>query len=387
MVAQRTDILWRLAFKSLKRRKARTALTILGITVVVMLSLLFLSVGYSTENKVIPSFQKLNIDLVVLQQTALAAPYSSINESVATEIQSYPEVSAVYPYIIQVLTLIQGPNQNQSVVINALLPSHVANFYHVEPISGSYITDTTNDSIAVGVQAAKVLGLKVGDVATFGSSPTNRIQLKVAGIFTTYGTVDDYDLNMALPLAQRLFDKQGRVSAVILKLYDKSTADTIKNRIETAHPDLVVKTSDQYVADFSGPIRVLQGSISLISGLAVAAGVFGVSNTMLMAVIERRREIGIMRAIGTGTGQVLATFLEEALVLGAVGGSAGILLGVFASNILTIPSLIGITVTLDVPVPLILEALGIALGTALLGGIYPALRAARLQVADALHVS
>src|SRR2546426_4301269 len=197
--------LWRLAVKSLRRRKARTALTILGITVVVMLSLLFLSVGYSTENKVIPSFQKLNIDLVVLQQTALAAPYSSINESVAWEVQSYPEVSAVYPYIIQVLTLIQGPNHNQSVVINALLPSHVVDFYRVEPVSGSYITDTTNDSIAVGVQAAKVLGLKAGDTANFGSSSTNQI-------FTTFGTVDDYDINMALPLAQKLFDKEGRVS-------------------------------------------------------------------------------------------------------------------------------------------------------------------------------
>jgi len=379
--------LWRLAFKSLKRRKARTALTILGITVIVMLSLLFLSVGYSTENKVIPSFQKLNIDLVVLQQTALAAPYSSINESVAWEIQSYPEVSAVYPYIIQVLTLIQGPSRNQSVVINALLPSHVVDFYRVEPVSGSYITDTTNDSIAVGVQAAKVLGLKAGDTATFGSSSTNQINLKVAGIFTTFGTVDDYDINMALPLAQKLFDKESRVSAVILKLYDKAKADEIKNRIEAAHPDLVVKTSDQYVADFSAPIRVLQGSITLISGLAVAAGVFGVSNTMLMAVVERRREIGIMRAIGTGTGQILATFLQESLVLGVVGGSVGILLGIIASNILTIPSLIGITITLDVPIHLAVEALGIALGTALLGGIYPALRAARLRVADALHVS
>ncbi len=352
-----------------------------------MLSLLFLSVGYSTENKVIPSFQKLNIDLVVLQQTALAAPYSSINESVAWEIQSYPEVSAVYPYIIQVLTLVQGPGRNQSVVINALLPSHVVNFYRVEPVSGSYITDTTNDSIAVGVQAAKVLGLKAGDIATFGSSSTNRIDLKVAGVFTTFGTVDDYDINMALPLAQRIFDKEGRVSAVILKLYDKETADQVKNRIESAHPELVVKTSDQYVADFSGPIRVLQGSITLISGLAVAAGIFGVSNTMLMAVVERRREIGILRAIGTGTWQVLATFLQEALVLGVIGGSAGILLGLVASSILTIPSLIGITITLDVPVGLVVEALGIALGTALLGGIYPALRAARLRVAEALHVS
>jgi putative ABC transport system permease protein len=379
--------LWRLALRSLKRRKARTALTVLGITVVVMLSLLFLSVGYSTENKVIPSFQKLNIDLIVLQQTALAAPYSSINESVAYEIQSYPEVSAVYPYIIQVLTLIQGPGHNQSVVINALLPSHVVDFYRVEPVSGSYITDTTNDSIAVGVQAAKVLGLKAGDIATFGSSSTNQINLKVAGIFTTFGTVDDYDINMALPLAQKLFDKDGRVSAVILKLFDKAKADEIKSRIESAHPDLVVKTSDQYVADFSGPIRVLQGSITLISGLAVAAGVFGVSNTMLMAVVERRREIGIMRAIGTGTGQVLATFLEESLVLGVVGGSAGILLGLLASNILTIPSLIGITITLDVPFQLVVEAAGIALGTALLGAIYPALRAARLRVADALHAS
>src|SRR5713226_2469111 len=378
--------MWSLAVKSLRRRRARTALTILGITVVVMLSLLFLSVGYSTENKVIPSFQKLGIDLVVLQQTALAAPYSIMNESVAWEIAAYPEVAAVYPYIIQVLPL-NTHASNQTVVINALLPSHVVDFYQVEPVSGGYITDTTNDSIAVGVQAAKVLGLKAGDIATFGSSPANRINLKVAGIFTTFGTVDDYDINMALPLAQKLFDQEGRVSAVILKLHDKAKADEIKNRMESAHPDLVVKTSDQYVADFSGPIRVLQGSITLISGLAVAAGVFGVSNTMLMAVVERRREIGIMRAIGTGTGQVLATFLQESLVLGVVGGSAGILLGLLASNILTIPSLIGITITLDVPFYLVVEALGIALGTALLGGIYPALRAARLRVADALHVS
>ena len=91
-------------------------------------------------------------------------------ESVAWGIQAYPAVSAVYPYIIQVLTLIQDQNRNQSVVINALLPSHVADFYQVEPVSGGYITDTTNDSIAVGVQTAKVLGLKAGDVATFGSS-------------------------------------------------------------------------------------------------------------------------------------------------------------------------------------------------------------------------
>jgi putative ABC transport system permease protein len=378
--------LWRLALKSLKRRKARTALTILGITVVVMLSLLFLSVGYSTENKVIPSFQKLNIDLVVLQQTALAAPYSSINESVAWEIASYPEVAAVYPYIIQVLTLSESSSSNQTVVINALLPSHVISFYQVQAVSGSYITDTTNDSIAVGVQAAKVLGLKAGDVVTLGSS-VNSVSLKVAGIFTTFGTVDDYDINMALPLAQRLFDKEGRISAVILKLHDKSTADAVKSRIESAHPDLVVKTSDQYVADFSGPIRVLQGSITLVSGLAVATGVFGVSNTMLMAVVERRREIGIMKAIGAGTGQVLATFLQEALILGAIGGAAGVILGLSAASVLTIPSLIGITITLDVPLQLIAEALVIALGTALLGGLYPAARASRLRVADALHVA
>ena len=255
--------MWRLAFKSLKRRKARTTLTILGITVVVMLSLLFLSVGYSTENKVIPSFQKLNIDLVVLQQTALAAPYSSIDESVTWEIASYPEVAAVYPYIIQVLTLIESPSYNQTVVINALLPSRVVDFYQVQPVSGSYITDTTNDSIAVGVQAAKVLGLKAGDVVTLGSSH-NSFKLKVAGIFTTFGTVDDYDINMALPLAQRLFDKEGRISAVILKLHDKSTASAVRNRIESNYPNLVVKTSDQYVADFSGPIKVLQGSLTLV---------------------------------------------------------------------------------------------------------------------------
>ncbi len=350
-----------------------------------MLSLLLLSVGYSTENKVVPSFQKLGIDLVVLQQAALAAPYSIINESVAWEIGGYPEVASVYPYIIQVLR-IGTPASNQTVVINALLPSHVISFYQVQAVTGSYITDTTNDSVALGVQAAKVLGLRTGDNITIGSPP-NTHSLRVAGIFTTFGTVDDYDINMALPLAQRLFDKVGKISAVILKLHDKSTADAVKNRIQSAHPDLVVKTQNQYVADFSQPIRVLQGNITLVSGIAIAAGVFGVLNTMLMAVVERRREIGIMKAVGMGTGPVLVTFLQEALVLGVAGGIAGTILGMLAANVLTVPSLIGITITLDVPAQLLAEAFAIALMTALLGGLYPAARAARLNVADALHVA
>ncbi len=376
--------MWGLALKNLKRRKARTSLTVLGITVVVALSLLFLSVGYSTENKVIPSFQKLGIDLVVLQQAALAAPYSIINESIASEIAAYPEVAATYPYIIQVLP-ITTTSSTQTAVINALLPSHVQSFYKVEAVEGVYITDYSNDSVAVGAEAARVLGLHAGDNITIGISP-NTHSLRVVGIFTTAGTVDDYDINMALPFAQKLFDKQGKISAVILKLHDKTTKESVRNRIETAHHDLVVKTSDQYVADFSQPIRVLQGNITLISGIAVAAGVFGVLNTMLMAVMERRREIGIMKALGMGTGTVLSTILQESLVLGAVGGGAGMVMGWLATRVLTIPSLIGITITLDVPLWLLAEAFVIAQITALLGGLYPAARAARLNVTEALHV-
>jgi putative ABC transport system permease protein len=376
--------LWGLALKNLKRRKARTSLTVLGIAVVVGLSLLFLSVGYSTESKVIPSFQKLGIDLVVLQQAALAAPYSIINQSVASEIAAYPEVAATYPYIIQVLP-IATTSSTQTAVINALLPSHVQNFYQVEAVEGSYITDSSNDSVAVGVEAARVLGLHAGDNLTVGVNP-NSHSLRVAGIFTTAGTVDDYDINMALPFAQKLFDKQGKISAVILKLRDKTTSEIVRSRIEAAHPDLIVKTSDQYVADFSEPIRVLQGNIALVSVIAVAAGVFGVLNTMLMAVMERRREIGIMKALGMGTGTVLSTILQESLVLGAVGGGAGMMMGWLATRVLTIPSLIGITITLDVPLYLLAEAFVIAQITALLGGLYPAARAARLNVAEALHM-
>ncbi len=376
--------MWSLALKNLKRRRARTGLTVLGITVVVALSLLFLSVGYSTENKVIPSFQKLGIDLVVLQQAALAAPYSIINESVASEIAAYPEVAATYPYIIQVLPITTA-SSTQTAVVNALLPSHVRSFYRVEAVEGAYITDYSNDSVAVDVEAARVLGLHAGDNVTVGISPNTR-SLRVVGIFTTAGTVDDYDINMALPFAQKLFDKQGKISAVILKLRDKTTLMAVKSRIEAAHPDLVVKTSDQYVADFSQPIRVLQGNITLVSGIAVAAGVFGVLNTMLMAVMERRREIGIMKALGMGTGTVLSTILQESFVLGAVGGGAGMVLGWLATRVLTIPSLIGITITLDVPLWLLGEAFVIAQITALLGGLYPAARAARLNVAEALHM-
>jgi putative ABC transport system permease protein len=108
-------------------------------------------------------------------------------------------------------------------------------------------------------------------------------------------------------------------------------------------------------------------------------------NTLLMSVLERTREIGVLRALGWRRRHVLGMVLQEALVLGAVGGSVGVAIGLGLTWLVTlIPGLFGSIEPVYSP-ELFVQAVVVALGAGLLGGLYPAWRATRMHPAEALR--
>jgi putative ABC transport system permease protein len=132
-------------------------------------------------------------------------------------------------------------------------------------------------------------------------------------------------------------------------------------------------------------MQAMDGMMAAISFLAVAVGGIGVLNTMLMSVLERTREIGVLRALGWRRRRVLGMIINESLLLGLLGGLVGILVAYGLTFLLNQIPMIGSILTPKWELVIFLRAVAVALLLGLLGGLYPAYRATRLQPVEALR--
>jgi putative ABC transport system permease protein len=137
---------------------------------------------------------------------------------------------------------------------------------------------------------------------------------------------------------------------------------------------------------------VLDGFLAIFGSLALAVASIGIVNTLVMAILERRREIGIMKAIGASDGDVRGLFFAEAGAMGLVGGAVGVTLGWaigrlinFGTNIYLQRQNFPSAQIWSVPLWLVLSAIAFSIVVSLLAGLYPASRAARLDPVQALR--
>lgn len=149
--------------------------------------------------------------------------------------------------------------------------------------------------------------------------------------------------------------------------------------------DFAVISQEQMLGIFeqiTGIFTILLGAIASIS---LVVGSIGIMNIMLVSVTERTREIGIRKAVGAKRRDILVQFLLEAAMLSLVGGGIGIIGGWLMSNIISRLEFEGITLNAVVSPDIVILAISVSLFIGLASGIYPAMRAARLNPIDALH--
>ncbi|GAB2744924.1 putative ABC transport system permease protein [Amycolatopsis magusensis] len=184
--------------------------------------------------------------------------------------------------------------------------------------------------------------------------------------------------------AQRHLGFDGRPSTVYARA-EESRLDSVRQvlaaTLNPAHPDevKVSRPSDAIEAQ-----RLTENTYSALflglGGVALLVGGVGVANTMVISVLERRREIGLRRALGATRRQVRGQFLTESMLLSALGGASGVLLGVLATA--------GYSLSQDwpavLPVPALVGGVGVAAVVGAVAGAYPAMRAARLPPTVAL---
>jgi putative ABC transport system permease protein len=195
-----------------------------------------------------------------------------------------------------------------------------------------------------------------------------------------------YELGGVITLrdAQALAGRPRKVSVFLVDVRDPSQAEYVVEQINTHYPEAHATLS----GDFAEQMPDMQNSKAMTDGVAVIAilvGGVGMMNTMLMAVLERTREIGVLRALGWHRRAILGLIIRESLALGVLGAVAGIGIAFGLAWLLGRIPFYGGWMLFNWEAGVFAQSIGVAIGLGLIGGLYPAIRATRLQPIEALR--
>ena len=231
----------------------------------------------------------------------------------------------------------------------------------------------------MGRALAASMNKEVGETIALAGS-----RYRIVGIFETGVPFEEIGIVISLREAQALAGRPRQVSFLAMRLRDPREVDSVLRELEERFPEISVSKTAEFTESLPD-LRTSDAMIGAISFLAVLVGGIGMMNTVFMSVFERTREIGVLRALGWRRVRVLGMVVREALLLGGLGGLAGILLGMGLGKLLTAIPLFGSLLEPRYAPELMLRALMLAVVLGAIASLYPAWWASRLDPLEALR--
>jgi len=361
-----------MALRNLWRRKTRTALTLLGIAmgVAAVVALSVFAEGMASGMERV--FAGSTADLTVSEKDAYLLFFSTVDDTLGDELRQLPNVKSVAGRMV---TMVPMPGVPYFILAGEDPRGFAIQHYRL--IAGGPLTG--RKQVLIGKTTAENFDKQVGEAFIL-----NDAIFRVAGIYETGEALEDGGAVISLSDMQRLFDRRGKVSYFAVSVKDPRRADELSTEIENRWPELTATRSGE-ISQQAELFDIYRSFGLFIGVFAAIVGGLGMMNTMLMSVIERTREIGVLRAVGWSRWRVIGLILGEALTLALLGGALGILLGLgllqLVSQVPAVASLLQGTLTPQI----LLQAIAIAVVLGMVGGLYPAWRAAQLQPIEAMR--
>jgi putative ABC transport system permease protein len=438
-----------LAVRNLREAILRNSLTTLGVAVGVASLVAMLSLGVGLQQLASSRLSKSGLfdSIFVTAKTNLRGPGAGppatraaspkarpLDDDARAELAKLPDVIEVYPQI-RFFTEVRFDGKPFATVV-AGMPESSKQSGSFDGMQGSFFSSANADEAILQVEFAKELNPQTRDLigkdlvlryaerqslaSESGGSPQNsggfsvvpkEKHLRIIGIVETepasgFGGFGSGRLLIPLPVAETLRAAQVNDLRDVLRgssAPDKPAYASLSVRMKS--PSLVDGTEKKIkdlgfsafsLLDASKSLRIFFSVFDLLLGifgsLALAVATLGIVNTLVMAILERRREIGVLKALGAADGDVKQLFFVEAGAMGLSGGVLGVLLGWLIGRALTLATNIylkrqdlpGVQIS-SVPLWLIAGAIGFAVLVSLIAGLYPASRAAKLNPVDALR--
>ena len=368
----------RLARDNSRRNPSRTALTaaalMIGLAVVVFVAVL----AQGLKSSFIDSYDRtVRADFVIASKNFMTIPTDT-----ATKVQSVQGVETAVSLDAQ---QVQAKNGSLPVVWG-IDPNAIRRVWGFDWISGSdaVLTQLGTDGAIVEEQTAASLGVKQGGTLKVTTVEGKQATLKVLGVYRDPMmlngiTVSDSGYAALFPTPQTFM--------VVAKAQPGADIAATKAAITTAlasTPTAEVRTSEEYKKSTVDLVNQLLMLIYGLLALSVIISLFGIVNTLVLAVYERTREIGLVRAIGMSRGQVRATVRYESVITSIIGAIMGIVVGIVFAWVVT-TRFAGQGITFSVPGAQLVVFLALAVVVGVIAAILPARRAARIDILEAIH--
>ncbi len=364
----------RLAVDSAQRQPRRTAATasalMIGLALVSMLTVFAASTKAST-NKVLD--EVVGADFLVYNSAQMPFP-----TTVATQVKGVDGVE-----VVSASQDVPAQIDGSDVVLTGIDPATVTQVVNLTMAGGTTPSDLTGRSIGLDTRTAKDKGLHVGSTVkvSFGGPPQD---YTVTTLYDAVGFFNGWIIS-----TQTLREAGLSLGDAILYVKTSPGADTtaVGKSITAAlrdYPTVVVKDQSQFKQDISNSINQLLAVMLLLLGLAIFIAILGIVNTLILTVLERTRELGMLRAVGATRPQVRRMVVLESVVIAVYGAVLGIILGViFATAFQKILADQGISV-LSIPWTQLLLFVVLAALVGWLAALWPAFRAGRVDVLRAV---
>jgi len=232
------------------------------------------------------------------------------------------------------------------------------------------------DAVVLGYHAKDKHNLAVGDSVSIKDE-----ELSVIGHLEELGGAMDYSLLMSWKTLDDVLGEEEYFSIVFVRPQDVSLLGEVSEQIKEEYPNLYVSTAESIAKDSQKTINLVSLLTLGIGVIATLVAMFGIINTMLMSVSEKRKEIGIMKALGATDRQITLRFFEESALLGLLGCLAGLVCGCIGTVLLN--NYIGMSVA-KVTANLAINTVMFIFFITILATLYPARKAARIDPIKAI---
>lgn len=375
--------------KSLLHRKLRTFLTTLGIAIGVALVFSLVSLNGGMRESLVDQMEIFGADMMTVTGKAIAGMGFSgtFTQEDVEVVERVPVVRfAIGTYYTGLEMEVKGNTFFKSVIgIESNKMSLFKNMYSgVGMASGRFLNDGELGKIVIGPRFAEDYDLRVGNQVKLAGET-----FRIVGIMESIGNGED-DRNIYTN-ADDLWRLSGSDEFFIMifgKVHD-SKLDSVTRALKRHRgvEDFEVMTTESWMETMDSILGIVNVVFLGVASISILVGCVGVANTMYVSVLERVREIGVLKSIGASQFQILVMFLLEAGLVGVVGGIAGIVLGyLIAFGFTTAATVSGFMNLKPLITPyLFLISAGVAFVVGMLAGLLPARWASKLQPVDALR--